>query len=168
MAESANNIEESSEALFDVIVKIPSGTRLEEIEKLALGPAGIRPDRVESLIKALRSVPQAKIGAGVPRARATVSARAEGLTLIGPGRRSVDLEPATPQELRFGFRAERPGRARLSVDASAPQDKAPPATDAVDLTRNVVLPIALETAAVSGDTAAAPSSFTTTGRLPNL
>lgn len=70
MAESANNIEESSEALFDVIVKIPSGTRLEEIEKLALGPAGIRPDRVESLIKALRSVPQAKIGAGVPRARA--------------------------------------------------------------------------------------------------
>lgn len=70
MAESANTIAESTEALFDVIVKVPSGTRLEDVEKMALGPAGIRPDRVESLIKALRSVPQAKIGAAVPRSRA--------------------------------------------------------------------------------------------------
>lgn len=70
MAEAANTIEESTEALFDVVVKVPSGARLDDIEKLALGPAGIRPDRVESLIKALRSVPQAKIGAAVPRARA--------------------------------------------------------------------------------------------------
>ena len=69
MAEPAT-IEESTEALFDVIVKVPAGTRLEDIERMALGPAGIRADRVESLIKALRSVPQAKIGAGVPRARA--------------------------------------------------------------------------------------------------
>lgn len=71
MAEPAPpSIEESTEALFDVIVKVPSGARLDDIEKMALGPAGIRADRVESLIKALRSVPQAKIGAGVPRARA--------------------------------------------------------------------------------------------------
>jgi len=69
MAEPAS-IEESTEALFDVVVKVPSGTKLEDIERMALGPAGIRADRVESLIKALRSVPQAKIGAGVPRARA--------------------------------------------------------------------------------------------------
>ncbi len=69
MAEPAT-IEESTEALFDVVVKVPSGTKLEDIERMALGPAGIRADRVESLIKALRSVPQAKIGAGVPRARA--------------------------------------------------------------------------------------------------
>lgn len=69
MAEPAT-IEESTEALFDVVVKVPTGTKLEDIERMALGPAGIRADRVESLIKALRSVPQAKIGAGVPRARA--------------------------------------------------------------------------------------------------
>ncbi len=69
MADPAT-IEESSEALFDVVVKVPSGAKLEDIERMALGPAGIRADRVESLIKALRSVPQAKIGAGVPRARA--------------------------------------------------------------------------------------------------
>jgi hypothetical protein len=70
MADPAASIEESEEALFDVVVKVPQGARLDDIEKMALGPAGIRADRVESLIKALRSVPQAKIGAGVPRARA--------------------------------------------------------------------------------------------------
>jgi len=70
MADPAASIEESEEALFDVVVKVPTGARLEDIERMALGPAGIRADRVESLIKALRSVPQAKIGAGVPRARA--------------------------------------------------------------------------------------------------
>lgn len=70
MADPAASIEESTEALFDVVVKVPSGTKLEDIERMALGPAGIRADRVESLIKALRSVPQAKIGAGVPRSRA--------------------------------------------------------------------------------------------------
>ena len=70
MADPAASIEESDEALFDVIVKVPPGARLDDIEKMALGPAGIRADRVESLIKALRSVPQAKIGAGVPRTRA--------------------------------------------------------------------------------------------------
>jgi hypothetical protein len=70
MADPAASIEESDEALFDVIVKVPQGARLDDIEKMALGPAGIRADRVESLIKALRSVPQAKIGAGVPRSRA--------------------------------------------------------------------------------------------------
>lgn len=69
MADPAT-IEESSEALFDVVVKVPAGAKLEDIERMALGPAGIRADRVESLIKALRSVPQAKIGAGVPRPRA--------------------------------------------------------------------------------------------------
>ena len=70
MADPAASIEESDEALFDVVVKVPQGARLDDIEKMALGPAGIRADRVESLIKALRSVPQAKIGAGVPRTRA--------------------------------------------------------------------------------------------------
>jgi hypothetical protein len=70
MADPAASIEESDEALFDVVVKVPQGARLDDIEKMALGPAGIRADRVESLIKALRSVPQAKIGAGVPRSRA--------------------------------------------------------------------------------------------------
>jgi len=59
----------SDDSIFDVVVRVPSGGRLDQIEQKAIA-AGIRPDRVESLIKALRSVPQAKIGAGVPRDRA--------------------------------------------------------------------------------------------------
>jgi hypothetical protein len=55
--------------LFDVVVSVPSGTRLEDVERLA-GDAGIAPERVAALISALRSVPKAKIGAAVSRERA--------------------------------------------------------------------------------------------------
>jgi hypothetical protein len=61
---------EADAQLFDVMVSVPSGARLEDIERLARGPAGIRSDRVDSLIKMLRNIPQAKIGAGVTRDRA--------------------------------------------------------------------------------------------------
>ena len=52
------------------MVSMPSGARLEDIERKARGPAGIRADRVDSLVKMLRNIPQAKIGAGVTRERA--------------------------------------------------------------------------------------------------
>jgi hypothetical protein len=62
-------LDESEVPLFDVTVKMPPGARLEDIQHLAEA-AGIRPDRVEALVNALRSSPQAKIGAGVDRERA--------------------------------------------------------------------------------------------------
>ena len=55
--------------LYDVTVRMQPGARLEDVQHLAEA-AGIRPDRVEALVKALRSAPQAKIGAGVDRERA--------------------------------------------------------------------------------------------------
>ncbi len=60
---------ESEEPRFDVVVRLPSTRRLEDVAKLA-DAAGIRPDRVEALVKALRNGPSAKIGAAVPRDRA--------------------------------------------------------------------------------------------------
>ena len=61
---------ESAVPLFDVMVRIPSGARLEDIERRAKEDAGLPEDRVEKLINVLRSVPEAKIGSGVPRERA--------------------------------------------------------------------------------------------------
>jgi hypothetical protein len=60
---------EEPQALFDVTVTIPSNTKLEDIER-RLDVAGVPPDRAAALIKALRSVPTVKIGAGVTRERA--------------------------------------------------------------------------------------------------
>lgn len=60
---------EAAEPLFDVVVKMPPGARLEDIERLGLA-ADIPPDRLAKLIGVLRSVPEAKIGAAVNRERA--------------------------------------------------------------------------------------------------
>lgn len=70
MSEKPAGPEESSVPLFDVVVKIPSGTSLQDIERLARDVAEIPADRVEKLLAALRSTPQAKIGASVTRERA--------------------------------------------------------------------------------------------------
>ena len=70
MKDSLSPTPETDVQLFDVMVSMPSGARLEDIERKARGPAGIRADRVDSLVKMLRNIPQAKIGAGVTRERA--------------------------------------------------------------------------------------------------
>lgn len=54
---------------FDVVARLPSNARLEDVQERAVA-AGIRPDRVEALIKALRTLPSVKIGAAVDRERA--------------------------------------------------------------------------------------------------
>jgi hypothetical protein len=63
------SLNDDSAPLFDVVVRTPSGARLEDIERKAIA-AGVAADRVASLIKVLRSRPDAKIGAGVTRERA--------------------------------------------------------------------------------------------------
>ena len=73
MSESADGAPESSIPLFDVVINMPPGARLEEIARQARDVAGIAPDRVERLVQALRSSPQAKIGSGVTREKADLA-----------------------------------------------------------------------------------------------
>ncbi|MBX3654548.1 MAG: hypothetical protein KF686_10215 [Ramlibacter sp.] len=68
--EESEAIAEAAVPLFDVVVSMPAGARLEDIERLASEVAGLPPERIEKLLSVLRSVPQAKIGSGVTRERA--------------------------------------------------------------------------------------------------
>ncbi len=61
---------DSAVPLFDVVISMPPGAKLETIQKLAETEAGLPPDRVERLIKVLRSTPNAKVGAAVTMERA--------------------------------------------------------------------------------------------------
>ena len=56
--------------LFDVVISMPAGAKLETIQELAATKAGLPPDRVERLIKVLRSSPNAKVGSAVTLERA--------------------------------------------------------------------------------------------------
>jgi tetratricopeptide (TPR) repeat protein len=64
---------ESSIPLFDVVINVPPGARLVEIERLAREVSGIAPDRIERLMQVLQGSPQAKIGAGVTREKADLA-----------------------------------------------------------------------------------------------
>jgi hypothetical protein len=57
------------EAAFDVLVRLPSGLRLDEVSKRGQA-AGIKPERLQALVDALRNVPQVQIGKAVSRERA--------------------------------------------------------------------------------------------------
>lgn len=67
---SDNESIDSAVPLFDVVISMPPGAKLETIQKLAETEAGLPPDRVERLIKVLRSTPNAKVGAAVTMERA--------------------------------------------------------------------------------------------------
>lgn len=73
MSEPTAGAIESDTPLFDVVINVPPGASLEEIERLARDVAGIAEDKVDRLIQVLRSSPQAKIGAGVTREKADVA-----------------------------------------------------------------------------------------------
>ena len=61
---------DSAVPLFDVVISMPTGAKLETIQQLATTQAGLSPERVERLIKALRSSPNAKVGSAVTMERA--------------------------------------------------------------------------------------------------
>ena len=61
---------DSAVPLFDVVISMPTGAKLETIQELATTQAGLPPDRVERLIKVLRSSPNAKVGSAVSLERA--------------------------------------------------------------------------------------------------
>ncbi|MGQ2980171.1 MAG: hypothetical protein ACT6Q9_10790 [Polaromonas sp.] len=73
MSDPAEGAPESSIPLFDVVINVPPGARLVEIERLARDVAGIAPDRIERLMQVLQGSPQAKIGAGVTREKADLA-----------------------------------------------------------------------------------------------
>lgn len=70
MTEPTEPALESKTPLFDVMVAMPPGARLEEIERLARSETDIASDRIDRLVSALRSTPQVKIGVAVSRDRA--------------------------------------------------------------------------------------------------
>lgn len=55
----------SAVPLFDVVVTMPSTAKLKTIQELAATQAGMPPDRVERLIKVLRSSPHARVGSAI-------------------------------------------------------------------------------------------------------
>ncbi|HYO97167.1 MAG TPA: MG2 domain-containing protein [Polyangiaceae bacterium] len=77
----------------------------------------------------------------------TVRARLEGLKLEGPAVQRVALERNASREVRFALRAERAGTARLRFDVEGGGQR-----DAVEVTRPVLAPTALQAAAVYGQT----------------
>ncbi len=60
----------SAVPLFDVVVTMPSTAKLKTIQELAATQAAMPPDRVERLIKVLRSSPYAKVGSAITLERA--------------------------------------------------------------------------------------------------
>ena len=64
-----NDPSNSDVPLFDVFVELPPDITVDAIDPLALQEAGLTPERVEVLLKALRNSPKAKIGASVTRER---------------------------------------------------------------------------------------------------
>lgn len=60
----------SAVPLFDVVITMPSMATLETIRELATTQAAMPPDRVERLIKVLRSSPHAKVGSAITLERA--------------------------------------------------------------------------------------------------
>lgn len=73
MSDSSADAIESETPLFDVVINVPPGASIEEIEHLARDVAGISEDKVDRLIQVLRGSPQAKIGSGVPREKADLA-----------------------------------------------------------------------------------------------
>ncbi|MDP1955099.1 MAG: hypothetical protein Q8K71_11525 [Polaromonas sp.] len=73
MSEPTEAPVESATPLFDVVITVPSGARMEDIERLAREASGIAPERIERLLKVLASSPSAKVGAGVTREKADLA-----------------------------------------------------------------------------------------------
>lgn len=82
---------------------------------------------------------------GFAPGKVRVDAKAEGLVLEGPATSEVTLGADATREVRFRFRAERVGKAKLSFAVSGGGE-----TDKVVVERAVERPSALETVAVYG------------------
>ncbi|UQA58276.1 Ig-like domain-containing alpha-2-macroglobulin family protein [Polyangium aurulentum] len=90
----------------------------------------------------------------LPASTVTVEARASTPSLVAMGslRKTQALSPDRPVEVRFPFRAERTGPAKLLFEAALHGRRE---SDAVVLAPEVVAPFPLETARIHGETASA-------------
>ncbi|MEI6224906.1 MAG: MG2 domain-containing protein [Deltaproteobacteria bacterium] len=79
--------------------------------------------------------------------QAEVAASVTGLVLEGEARRKVDLPEGKAREVRFRFRAEKPGQAVLRFTVTGGGE-----SDGVEQRIPVVLPVSREAVAVHGDT----------------
>lgn len=84
---------------------------------------------------------------GLPKSRVDVEIAAEGLTIKGDKKKSVELDASGSVEVRFPIEAPRAGKAKVSFRASGGG-----AEDRVEITREVKVPLVLEAAALYGDT----------------
>lgn len=84
---------------------------------------------------------------GLKKASIDVEINAQGLTLNGPAKKTITLEPGLSEEVRFPFSANQVGTAKVRFAV-----KGGGAEDAVEITRDVAAPMAPETVALYGDT----------------
>jgi alpha-2-macroglobulin len=89
-------------------------------------------------------------GKGFGPADVSVRAAVSGLELIGSPLRNLKLDKDGSVEVRFPMRAKSSGTARLRFDVEAEGER-----DAVELTRQIMVPTAFESVALYGETKAA-------------
>ena len=78
---------------------------------------------------------------------ATVEASATNARFLGPTEKTVQIDPAAPQEVRFAFAVDKPGHATFRFKVRKEQER-----DGVEATIPIELPIAMEAVATYGDT----------------
>lgn len=88
---------------------------------------------------------------GTGSMKATVQIKPQGLTLREADTRTVDLSPGTPVEVRFPLSATQVGTAKIGFVVKA-SDGAKTFEDAVEVTRDVRVPLSPEAVALYGDT----------------
>jgi alpha-2-macroglobulin len=84
---------------------------------------------------------------GLAKATIEVEIKAEGLTVKGETKRSIDLDANSSAEVRFAIEAPRAGKAKIGFVA-----RGGGAEDRVQITRDVKVPLVMEAAALYGDT----------------
>lgn len=84
---------------------------------------------------------------GIAKSAVDVELAAEGVTVSGPTKKTVDIEPGQSVEVRFAMASPRVGSARLRFTAKGGGEE-----DRVEVTRKILPPLALEAVALYGDT----------------
>ncbi len=84
---------------------------------------------------------------GIAKTSVDVDLSVEGISLKGPSKKTIDLEPGQSIEVRFPMEAPRVGPAKLRFTAKGGGE-----VDQVEVTRQVATPLALEAVALYGDT----------------
>ncbi len=84
---------------------------------------------------------------GLAKTPVEVEINTTGLTLNGPSKRSITLEPGLSQEVRFPLAANTVGQAKVHFSV-----KGGGAEDSVEITKDITAPISMEAVALYGDT----------------